>query len=471
MKKRLLLISPAEGVSTLEHNVIINFPPLSLMTLAAGVPDDYEVTILDERAHPLNLDTLEADVVGITAFTCQVARGYAIASHFRNRGIPVIMGGIHASMVPDEAMQHVDSVVVGEADFAVANILRDFERGELKPLYKIPEMPDITKVPMARFDLVEKTDYYMMTVQNSRGCPFKCEFCSVTAFSGASHRMKTEDQIYAEVMACGGKLIMLIDDNLITGSRRSVEQGLKTFRRLKECGVQWGTQISINIVEHPEVLKAASESGATVFYIGLESLSPEILKDIQKPFNIKYAARGYKDAIQRFHDHGIMVIGGLIIGNDKDTPDSVRRMTEFVWESQIDGNEFQPLTPYPGTPLYDRLLAQGRLLYTKYPEDWGRYTNDYVVFRPIHFTPDELFEMSHYLYRQTATLWKCFHRGLVSYWNTRSSNAWRMMLYNYGHKQFADQAAKGVYERKRLSRYDDATGPGASAMSANASAV
>jgi radical SAM superfamily enzyme YgiQ (UPF0313 family) len=458
MKKRLLLVSPAEGLSTMEHNVIMNFPPLSLMTLAAVVPDDYEVTIVDERAHPLALQSLECDVVGITAFTCQATRAYDIAAHFRQRKVPVIMGGIHASMVPEEAMRHVDSVVVGEPDLDFAGILRDFERGELKPLYRIAQLPDITKIPMARFDLVQRKDYHLMTVQNSRGCPFKCEFCSVTAFSGASHRMKTEEQIYREVMACNDKVVLLVDDNLVTGSRRSTEQGLKTFRRLKDCGVRWGTQISINIVEHPDLLKAAAESGAMVFYIGLETLSPEILKDIQKPFNVKHAAKGYRDAIHRLHDNGIMVIGGLIIGNDKDTPDSIKRMIDFVWESEIDGTEFQPLTPYPGTPLFDRLKAQGRILYTNYPEDWGRYTNDYVVFRPINFTPDQLFEMSHYLYRETATLWKSIRRALVSYRNTRSVDAWRMMLYNFGHKQFADQAAKGAYEPGRH-RYADAEKP------------
>jgi radical SAM superfamily enzyme YgiQ (UPF0313 family) len=452
MKKHLLLINPSEGNATLTHNFIINWPPLTLMTLAAGVPEDYEVTILDEKIAPINLDTLECDVVGVTAFSCQAARAYVIASHFRRKGIPVLMGGIHASMLPDEARRYVDSVVVGEADFLVAKILRDFERGELQPLYQA-ELPDITKVPIARFDLIRKSDYHLMTVQNSRGCPFKCEFCSVTAFSGASHRMKTEDQVFAEVMACGAKTIFIVDDNLVTGSRRSVEQGLKTFRRLTGCGIQWGTQISINVVEHPELLKAAVESGAKVFYVGLESLSPEILKEINKPFNMKYAARGYKEAIKKFHDHGILVVGGLILGTDKDTPDSLKRMAEFVWASEIDGTEFQPLTPFPGTPLYDRLLGQGRILYTNYPEDWGRYTNDYVVFRPKNFTPDGLFEMSHYLYRETASLWKSIRRALVSYRNTHNLQAWRLLLYNYAHKRFADEAAKGVYEERRQRRY------------------
>jgi radical SAM superfamily enzyme YgiQ (UPF0313 family) len=454
MRKKLLLVNPSDRNAGLAHNTVMNWPPLHMMTLAAGVSGDWDVEIVDENVRQKDLTSLEADLVGITTgFTCQAPRAYQLATHLRSKGVPVLIGGCHASMLPDEAARYADSVVIGEADELLGKVLEDFESGNLRPRYKA-DLPDITRLRTPRFDLVDRQNYHVMTAQNSRGCPFKCEFCSVTAFSGATHRMKTENQMYAEVMASGGagKTMVIIDDNLLPGGRRAVEQGIRTFRRLKECRIKWACQISINVVEKPDLLDAAVDSGGRVFYIGLESLSTETLKEISKPFNVKHAATGYRDAIRKLHDHGILVIGGLILGNDRDTPDSLKRMAEFVWQSEIDATEFQPLTPFPGTPLYDRLLRDGRILFTDYPNDWGRYTHDHVVFKPLHFTPDQLGEMTRDLYRQTATVWKSFRRMVKSVLNTGgNSKSFEVGLYNYAHGAFAKRAER--IEAQRQDRY------------------
>jgi radical SAM superfamily enzyme YgiQ (UPF0313 family) len=377
------LIDPAYEHPFISHSqkVIktIWFAHLTLTSLAALTPPEIDVRITDENVEPINFEE-DVDLVGITGMVMHAPRAYEIASRFRRRNIPVVMGGPHASSLPLEAKEHVDAVVIGEAEDVWAGLIDDAREGRLKPFYKADAFCSMERMPHPRLDLLKQNAYMTVNcVQTTRGCPYQCDFCHVTHFFGKTYRCRPVDEVIAEVERLSGEFIVFIDDN-IAGNRQYARE---LFTRLKPLRKKWASQASITLTRDPELLKLAADSGCVSLFVGIESLSPENLKDVNKSFN---RASQFEEAIRAIHDHDIMILAGLIFGLDHDDEGVFERTLRFCERNRIELPSFFLLTPLPGTSLFQRMESEGRLLHT----DWGKYNGATVVFKPKLMTEETL---------------------------------------------------------------------------------
>jgi radical SAM superfamily enzyme YgiQ (UPF0313 family) len=374
----LYLINPRNALEEMSGHTgwtrVRVWPPLSIITVAGLTPDSWEVQILDENSEIFDYETMpRPDLVGITAFTSQAARAYEVASTFRQERIPVVMGGIHASMCKDEAQRFVDSVVVGEAETVWTQVLEDTLRQRLQPLYSGTRSEWLNSPP-ARHDLV-KGKYVFGTLQTTRGCPLGCSFCSVTAFNGRKYRHRPTKDVLDELELIPGKLLLFADDNLIGTRKDHMEYAKNLFRGMIKRGIRkyWSAQVTINMADDPELLRLAKRSGCIGVYIGFESPNPESIKAVNKNFNLRFGINYYREAVRRIHKAGIGVTGAFIIGIDNDRPGAAEMIISTVKECQIDAVSVSTLTPLPGTELYDQMANEERLTLTNYPKDWKYY--------------------------------------------------------------------------------------------------
>ncbi len=418
-KKRLLLINPAnlyrKGYRLrLESRQV----PLGLGIVASLTPDDWSVRIIDEnfREHRFR----EADLVGITAMTATANRAYEIAAQYRAKNIPVVLGGIHGSSMPEEASRFVDSVVIGEAEGAWQQLLRDFRQGSLKPRYE-GGLSDITGSPPARHDLFHP-GYLFASIQTSRGCPMDCEFCSVPDFNGHRYRLRDAGLVVDEIASVPHRMIYFVDDNIIGYSKTAEDHAAEIFegmirRNLKK---EWFAQASLNIAEKPELLKLAARSGCRMLLIGFEAENEAALLDSNKKVNLKLGVGSYAKAFRRIHREGISVLGAFIFGMESDTPDAIRRRTDYILSSSVDVTQASVMTPLPGTRLFNRYRDEGRLLSQDFPASWQHFHFSDVVFRPQHMTPQELAEGADAAYRRICRMGTLRKKFLRTLWNTRS---------------------------------------------------
>lgn len=376
----MLLISPKDPLG---GGSII--PPLGLATNASYIPDRYDVMIVDENVERANYSG--ADLVAVTANTITARRAYRLCEEFREKGVPIVLGGIHPSVMPEEAGRYADAVVVGNGENVWEELLEDFERGRLKKVYR-PGTFDLRQSAVPRRDLL-KGRYFVDSLQTSRGCPFDCEFCSVTRLYGGEYKYKPLDRVRKELESLRTRNVLLVDDNILGVGKKAERRALRLFELLGECGLHWIGQTSINIADNSEVLRLAQESGAIGFYIGFESLNEDFLRAANKRQNLKKGASSYKDVIKRLHDHGIAVLASFIYGTDFDTRDSLLRLADFIFESTIDATSVKPLTPFPGTRLYERLKQEGRLLDDSY---WLEDPYPIFTFQPKKLSLQELAE-------------------------------------------------------------------------------
>ncbi len=360
-------------------------PPLGLATNASYIPDRYDVTIADENVKRVNCGG--ADLAAITANTVTARRAYRLCEQFAEKGVPTVLGGIHPSVMPEEACEYADAVVIGNGENVWEELLGDFERGGLKKIYR-PVTFDLTQSAVPRRDLL-KGRYFVDSLQTSRGCPFDCEFCSVTRLYGGEYKYKPFDRIRKELESLRTRNVFLVDDNILGVGKEAELRAVKLFELLGEYNLHWIGQTSINIADNSEVLRLARESGAEAFYIGLESLNEDFLRAANKRQNLQKGVSSYKDVIKRIHDHGIAVLASFIFGTDFDTRDSLLRLAEFIRESTIDATSAKPLTPFPGTRLYERLRREGRLLDENY---WLEDPYPIFTFRPKKLSLGELAE-------------------------------------------------------------------------------
>jgi radical SAM superfamily enzyme YgiQ (UPF0313 family) len=380
---KIRLIDPAYEHPYISHSqkVIKNiwFAHLTLTTLAALTPPDIEVKITDENVEPIDFEE-DVDLVGVTGMVMHAPRAYQIAQRFRQRGIPVVMGGPHASSLPLEAKEHVDAVVIGEAENVWEGLIEDFKNGCLKPFYQAEAFCSMERLPFPRLDLLRKDAYMTINcVQTTRGCPHQCDFCHVTHFFGKTYRCRPVDEVIEEVKRLEGDFLVFIDDN-IAGNRRYAKE---LFTQLKPLKKKWASQASMTLTRDPELLKLAAESGCVSLFIGVESLSSENLKDVNKAFN---QVHQFEEAMKAVHDHDIMVVAGLIFGLDHDDEGVFERTLRFCERNRIELPSFFLLTPLPGTPLFQRMESEGRLLH----KDWGQYNGATVVFKPRLMTEETL---------------------------------------------------------------------------------
>lgn len=416
--KKLLLINPAYRTKLLENVRVLALPPLNLLMLAAYTPPGFVIEILDEAFDDIDYDC-GADIVGITCMTPLAPRAYEIGAEFRRRGVVVVLGGIHVSMLPDEAQGYADSVVIGEGEEIWPGLLTDFIAGRLQLRYTAADRPELSDLREPRRDLLHNK-YFVQTVQTSRGCPHNCRFCSVTRFNGGHFRMRSIDKVIAEIEALPDKRLFIIDDNIIGAGDACTKRAFALFDRLRHCRKEWGGQTCLNIVEQDGLLAAAAKSGAKAFLIGFESLHEASLTRFNKKVNLRPTTRNFKEAIHKIQDHGIAVIGGFIFGADEDTLDTFRTTLDFIFDSGIDAVQLSIQTPLPGTGLYQDLAEAQRLLLTDYPRDWEAYNIFEPVFQPKNISPDDLYRGLIEAYRQVASPWRSLPRGLKTFRRTRS---------------------------------------------------
>ncbi len=381
MSKKLLLINPInqrrKGLLRDKHAI---YPPLALGILAALTPDDWEISLIDE-----NFDDFvyrDADLVAFTSFTSTVNRAYELAAVYRSNGVPTVIGGIHASMMPEEAVQYVDSVVINEAESVWKDVIRDVETGSLKKTYK-GEWLSLEGLPEPRRDLFHP-DYVFGSIQTGRGCPMKCDFCSVHTFNGNKFRQRPVDEVLDEFEKIPQQRIFIVDDNLIGYSRSSFDRAKSIFRGLIDRNIKkdWFCQASINVADDDELLQLAAESGCRLILLGIESEKASSLVQMNKSLNAKRGSESYASVFDALHKHGIGVLGTFIMGLEDDDERDLIHRAEYIMASGVDAIQTTLMTPLPGTALFNRLHHEGRLLYSNFPEDWSRYHFGELVHQP-----------------------------------------------------------------------------------------
>jgi len=425
MAKNLLLINPVPEVEHQEFWTeaaisIMKYPPTNLAYLAALTPTGWDIRIIDETIESLNFE--DADLVGITSMTPTAPRAYAISEEYRRRGIKTVIGGIHASFLPEEAIQYTDSVVIGEAESVWQDLIHDFERKELKRFYRGEHTPLENLVRPRRDLLSNKYALKLGSVETARGCPMDCEFCSVTAFNGRMYRARPVEEVLDELETTDKKNIFFSDNTILGYGKKAEERAIRLFRGMIDRGLnkRWYSQVGIDIMDNPDLLKWAKKSGCSGLAIGFESISEDALQAMHKVRNLKLGVEKYEEGIKRVHDHGIPIAGAFVLGSDGDTKEVFQRTTEFVLDANVDASQFTIITPLPGTRLYSSLQQEGRLLYTNYPHDWTHYDFTEVVFKPKHMTPDELMEGVTQMYRDTSSRARSLKRAFTTFIQTKS---------------------------------------------------
>ncbi len=422
---RLYLINPSNPLVSIVHvkesrwNRYRVWKPLSLMVLAGLTPRDWDVTIVDENLGAPDYSALpRPDLVGITAFTSQANRAYELAAHFRGLGVPVVMGGIHATMCLPEVAERVDAVVTGEAEGVWGQVLDDARHGCLKPLYS-GGLADMNGVPPARHDLLPPR-YAFGAVQTTRGCPLNCTFCSVTAFNGAKYRQRPIPDVIREFQAVRERHVLVVDDNLIGTRPEHIARAKDLFRALVRADLrkQWIAQATINFADDEELLTLAAKAGCRGVFIGFESPTAEGLREIGKKFNL-LKGRDFRASVRRIQRHHILVVGSFILGLDVDEPGTGKLIADMATHYGVDNLNTLFLTPLPGTRLWDQMKADGRLGLNVFPEDWRYYTLTFPVAQYKHLSVDAIIEEMMACDKRFYSLPRILHRVWSSLWQRR----------------------------------------------------
>jgi radical SAM superfamily enzyme YgiQ (UPF0313 family) len=391
---RLYLINPSNPLVSIVRvrenrwNRYRVWKPLSLMILAGLTPPEWEISIVDENFGAPDYPSMPLpDLVGITAFTSQANRAYEVAAHFRRLGVPVVMGGIHATMCLDEVMERVESVVTGEAEGVWSQVLEDARHGCLKRRYD-GGLAEISDISAARHDLLA-TGYAFGAIQTTRGCPLSCSFCSVTAFNGAHYRMRSIGDVVREFRMINEKRVLVVDDNLVGTRPEHIARAKDLFRAMAQAKLEkeWIAQATINFADDEELLALAAKAGCRGVFIGFESPTPEGLRELSKKFNF-LNGRDCRASVRRIQRHGILVVGSFIIGLDVDEPGIGKRIAKAASQYGVDNLNPLFLTPLPGTRLWDQMKADDRIALDTFPEDWKYYTLTFPVARYKHLSLD-----------------------------------------------------------------------------------
>lgn len=402
---RLLLIGPTalDGRGQPIKQRRIHLPGLTLPMLAAVTPDHWSVRLLNETVEDVPFDE-PWDLVGLTGMGSGIVRAWQIADGFRERGVSVVIGGIAASLLgPEASLEHADAVVLGEAEETWPLVLSDFEAGGMKDVYTMPRRPPIDALPLPRYDLLDASTLgWWRPVQATRGCPFTCDYCSITAYFEQRYRKRPVDQVIRDVRAArraGTRYIAFIDDNI--GVDWNYCQEL--WEALIPERIRWMSQCSLHIADRPEMLRLAHRSGCRLLSFGIESTSEASLSEHDKEWNRPHR---YGEAIRTIRNSGIEVSTEMIVGMDGDDDSVFQRTYDFIMANGIAVPRIHILTPIPGTPLHRRLAAEGRLL----DEKLQRFTGGYVTFQPKHLDPGTLQARYWKLYEDLFTWRSIFRR-------------------------------------------------------------
>lgn len=406
MPRRLLLILASVQEPDGRHFRLIKysqFPPLSLLTIAGLTPPDrWDIMVRDEHVESSEV-AHDVDLVGIQTYISSAGRAYELADRWRRRGAKVVLGGLHATSLPEEADQHADAVCAGPAEPVWGQILDDFERGRLGGIYRGESEGSAALVPLPRRDLMNPRAYLLRhTLVTSRGCPHACDFCYKSSFWGPHfYEPRPIAAVARELEQVDDGLVFFLDDNLLANRRHA----RALFEVLRGSGIVWQAAASLDVAGDPRYLEEAYQAGCRSLFVGFESLSPENMRGNNKLVNV---AANYAEACRRFHDAGIMINGSFVFGFDCDGPDVFERTVAFTVENKILTASFHVLTPLPGTRTFARLEADGRLLH----HTWARYDTNHAVFRPLRMTPEQL-EEGHQRARREFAAWGSVFRRSV----------------------------------------------------------
>ena len=384
MRHRIIhLINPkTDSLTTrpLYLNRALYSPLAGLLAVAGAIPRDrYEVVLTDENIESIDYD-LETDLVGISAMTCYVNRGYEIADAFRARGVPVVMGGVHPSFMPQEALKHCDAVVIGEVELVLDKLLDDLERGEMRGTYKSDQLHPMKNLPMPRYDLIKKNRYVNRTfVQTSRGCHQGCTFCAEPLMNGLKFRYRPVEEVLREVESCGSRMISINDADFFGTAERPKE----VMRALKGRGIHWQAGVTSKLAQDDRMLELAAESGCTLLSIGFESITRSTLTSVHKHVN---RPETFVSLVEKVHSYGIMVFGLFMFGFDGDDGSVFEETARFNIGANYDACAYSVLTPYPGTLTWYEMKKADRIV----SFDWSKYDQANVVYRPAQMSGDEL---------------------------------------------------------------------------------
>jgi radical SAM superfamily enzyme YgiQ (UPF0313 family) len=361
----------------------LRYAPLTLTTLAALVPPELNLhlQVYDEGVEDIDADHLEADLVGMTVITGSAKRAYELADRFRSRGIPVVLGGPHITLIPDDAQPHADALVVGYAEDTWPELLRDFAAGRMQPRYVQAPNLSLANRPFPKRELMKKGAFLTTHVfEATRACVHSCDFCVVPTAWGLKPYLKPVEEVVADIRQHWARKIIFIDLNLIADKAYAAQ----LFEALIPLKVQWFGLSTTLLGRDRPLLELAARSGCTGLLMGFESITPENLKQSKKGFN---SPGEYRDLVNLLHQHGITLMACFTFGMDNDTPEIFMKTARFAVEAHIDLPRFAIVTPFPNTGLYKRLEAEGRIL----TKNWELYDAQHVVFQPKLMTPQQLY--------------------------------------------------------------------------------
>lgn len=382
---RIVLISPKGPLYRHRGGIFkksLRYMPLTLTTLAALVPEELqaELRLFDEGIEEVDPAGIEADLVGLTVITGTAMRAYELAARLRERGIPVVLGGPHVTLIPDDAQPHADAIVVGYAEESWPELLRDFAAGHMKRRYDQRPGLSLAGMPFPRRDLLPRCRYITDDVfEATRGCIHKCDFCVVPSAWGQKPYQKPVEEVVADIRQKGSRKLIFVDLNLIADR----DYAARLFEAVIPLKVQWYGLATVLLADDPHLLSLAQRSGCKGILMGLESISKDNLRDSKKAFN---SPERYKELVATLHRHGIALQGCFVFGMDHDTPEVFLETARFAVEARIDLPRFAVVTPFPGTALFQRLDREERIL----TRDWELYDGQHVVFQPAQMTVEQL---------------------------------------------------------------------------------
>ena len=428
---KILLISPTVDTEK-RTNKGLMMPQLSLYILEGLTPPEIEVKVIEEEIDHIDLEQ-ECDLVGISCLTANAPRAYELCQEFKKRGKTVVLGGVHPTILPDEALQYADCVVVGEAEGVWETLINDFQNDNLKKKYHDP-LPDLGKyIPKDFSKIIKKRLYNLIPIMTTKGCPYNCDFCCVTNLFGKEIRHIPIENIVRDIQESGAKNFLFLDDNIVGHPKYSKE----LFKAIKPLKINWVGQASISLlVGDDELLQLAAESGCKMLFLGIESVSDEQIKLMRKAIqDIEHL----ESAIKKIKKMGILIHASMVFGFDNDTTEIFDNTVKFLIKNKVNTVSFNVLTPYPGTKTYQNMKNEGRLITT----DWTYYDHNTVVFKPKNMTPYELqvgkVEARKKFYSISSVL-KRF-----------SGNLYSPIMYfatNYGHMKQVKVEAKRIVKIK-----------------------
>jgi len=395
---KILLVSPSVDPNEKTNKQML-MPQLALFILQGLTPKEHQVVTLDEEAEDVDLEQ-DCDLVGISFMTSNASRAYWLAREFKKRGRTVVLGGVHPTLLPDEASPYGDSVVIGEAEGVWAELLEDHQKGCLKKIYHNPR-PDLSKYVPKDFSKITKRHLFgMVPIMTTRGCPYHCDFCCVTDLFGKEIRHIPVENVVRDIKESGKKIFMFLDDNIVGHPSYAKE----LFAALKPLKISWVGQSSISLlVKDDELLKLAAECGCVGLFVGLESVKETQMSSMRKSFG---SLRELENGLKKMRRAGIFVLASMIFGFDEDTPDVFDETVGFLLKNKVHSVAFNVLTPYPGTKTFRKMKEEGRLL----TDDWKYYDHSTVVFQPKNMSPYELMAGKIRARKEFYSPWSIFRR-------------------------------------------------------------